>query len=94
MQKACTKGRYSEDELLTKHKYVIIQRGHTENHARAAEKSRKWRGEVAVYVLYMCVSQDTLCAVCSTIKHVRNTTQILQNRIRHRDTHRLERKES
>lgn len=27
-------------------------------------------GGVAVYVLYMCVSQDTLCAVRSTIKHV------------------------
>lgn len=69
-KKRAHKCQYSEDELLTKHKDVAIQRGHTNNHAKAAEKSRKWRGGVAVYVLYMCVSQDTLCAVRSTIKHV------------------------
>lgn len=62
------KCQYSEDELLTKHKDVAIQRGHTEDHAKAAE-SRK-QGGVSVYVLYMCVSQDTLCAVRSTRKHV------------------------
>lgn len=33
------------------------------------KKAENGGGEVAVYVLYMCVSQDTLCAASSWIKN-------------------------
>lgn len=69
--KRADKCQYSEDEPLTKHKHVAIQHGDTEKPCKSSRKEQKIEGGgVAVYVLYMCVSQDTLCAVSSWIKHI------------------------
>lgn len=62
-KKRAHKCQYSEDELLTKHKDVAIQRGHTNNHAKAAEKSRKWRGGGGcVCAVHVCVSGYAVCS--------------------------------
>lgn len=52
----------SEDQVVTTDKGVALQCGHGENHARAAEKSRKLRGGGGcVCTVHVCVSGYAVC---------------------------------
>lgn len=63
VQNTCTQVVAKILRIVTTDKGVALQCGHGENHARAAEKSRKLRGgAVAVCVLYMCVSGYAVCS--------------------------------
>lgn len=59
--------------------------------SRKEQKIERGGGAVAVCVLYMCVSQDMLCAVSSTSQHLTKfNPKTTKRNQRHRDTHRLE----
>lgn len=52
------------------------------------KRAEKLRGVVAVCVLYMCVSQDMLCAASSAAQHLtKDHPKTTERRQRHRETH-------